>query len=325
MNLNDSISNIGEKELVKIITTKVKNNFLGDDAAVVDNNFNNLIASSDMLIQSHHLPKEMTYFQMGFKIVTVNVSDIIAMGATPKYFLLNIAVFKDLKISQFNEIIDGVISACEYYNIQLIGGDTDEASEIILSGTILGYIDKNKEILKYGFRDGDLLCLTGPLGLSALGFKLLDTDLNGEDVDFFKSKILNPIARVKEGEILKDFATSCTDITDGLSEELYEMLDANNLNSNLESGFNVYEDKLPLSSDFIGLVDKLNLDVFDLFFNFGEDFELVFTIPSDCRDELSSLFDFYVIGEVTGSNGVNFVKSSGSVDVLSRKGYTHLI
>ena len=319
MNLEDNVSDIGEKGLVNIITSKVGNDFIGDDGAVVDNNFNNLILSSDMLIQSHHFPREMSYFQMGFKIVTVNVSDVCAMGGVPKFFLLNIAVPKDLKVEYFEEIIDGVVEACKYYNLDFVGGDTNEASEIILSGSIFAYVDKDKELLKAGFKKGDLLCVTGGLGFAALGFYLLNG--NVDDGDFYKSRILQPFVNVNVGKVLCNVASSATDITDGLSEELYEMLDV----SNDGFGFRVYEDKLPLSDEFCNLAGVVGKDPLDLFFNFGEDFELVFTIDRKFETDLSFLLDFFVIGEVTDTGCVDFVGLDGDVDVLPRVGYEHLL
>ncbi len=316
--LNDnSISSIGEKGLIEIITSKVDNSFLGDDAAVLMSDFNNLLVSSDMLIQSHHFPEQMSYFQMGFKIVTVNVSDINAMGGVPKFFLLNVGVPKDLSVSSFEEIIDGVLEACKYYGVELVGGDTDEASEILLSGTVLG--SGENSLLKKGFKKGDLLCLTGNLGFAALGFHLLKSGISGGD--FYKSKILNPIVNLKCGEILRSVASSATDITDGLSEELYEMLDA----SGDGFGFKVYEDKLPLSDDFCSLAGEVGVSPLDLFFNFGEDFELVFTIDKKFETDLSFLLDFFVIGEVTDTGNVVFVESGGDESVLPRVGYEHLL
>ena len=135
------VSDIGEKELVKYIIANSKK-ITPDDTAITKFNSTNLISTCDMLIQSRHFPKNMSYFDMGFKAVTVNVSDLAAMGAEPFGFLLAIAIPKDLELDSFKEIIDGVLNACDYYSIPLIGGDTNEASEIIISGTALGLCEE---------------------------------------------------------------------------------------------------------------------------------------------------------------------------------------
>ena len=328
-----NVSAIGEKELINRIINKNNmnsnlsfKNYLGDDAAVLNINTNHLIATSDMQIQSLHFPKQMSHFQMGFKVVTVNVSDIAAMGGEPIGFLLSMAIPKMLKLSDFDEIVDGVIYACNYYNLPLIGGDTNESDEIILSGTALGKVDKNKQLLKSGFKNGDLVAITGKLGLAALGFELLN-EFHGTDNDLENlaiSKALNPIAKIHEGQILKNFASSATDITDGLSEELYEVFDADHLKHSSNHGIKIYESKLPIDENFIKLSNKINQNPLKLFFNVGEDFELLFTLDKNLVDDLAKLMDFYVIGEINDLNKIEIVYLNGDVETLSRKGYEHL-
>ena len=288
------VSELGEKQLIERIIQKSKscsihkpsdfNDFdiktsIGDDSALTnveldDNSY--LVSSSDMLIQSSHFPKAMTYFQMGYKSVVVNVSDLASMGAENIGFLLNIAVPKDTLLDDFDDLICGVIKACDNYSIPLIGGDTNQASEIIISGTAIGQVDKDKALMKYGFQTGDLVCISGDLGLAALGFELLElieeNPKGKEIIDKIKSidstlidlailKALKPEAKYEEGHILRDYNAdnnriSATDITDGLASELYEMIssDKNYHQSNEEGhytkGIRIYEDKLPVEDEF---------------------------------------------------------------------------
>ena len=195
------VSDIGEKELVRYIIANSKD-ITPDDTAITKLTDSNLISTCDMLIQSRHFPKNMSYFDMGFKSVTVNVSDLAAMGAEPLGFLLSIAIPKDLDVNCFKEIIAGVLSACDYYAIPLIGGDTNEAYEIIISGTALGLSDN--PLMKDTYDKGDLIAVTGDIGLAALGFELETLD------NIYTKKSLKPKARIKEGLILKDFATSAS-------------------------------------------------------------------------------------------------------------------
>ena len=265
------VSDIGEKQLIERIIEKSRTcsiynpadftdfdnkTSIGDDSALTnidlkENSY--LVSSSDMLIQSSHFPPEMSYFQMGYKSVVVNVSDLASMGADNIGFLLNIAIPKDTLLDDFDDLICGVIRACDDYHIPLIGGDTNEANEIILSGTAIGQVDKDKALMKYGFKEGDLVCITGELGLAALGFELLNmkqllknnlfemVDLEDKinrayeidptlcDMALFKA--LKPEAKYIEGHILRDLNTgenriTATDITDGLASELYEVLNS---------------------------------------------------------------------------------------------------
>ena len=367
------VSDIGEKGLIERIIERSKTcsnckmdlntNFatsIGDDSALTNINMDDnsyLVSSSDMLIQSSHFPKSMTYFQMGYKSVVVNVSDLASMGADNIGFLLNLAIPKDTLLDDFDDLICGVIQACDNYNIPLIGGDTNEANEIIISGTAIGQVDKEKALMKYGFEIGDLVCISGELAYAALGFELLkimeENPKSKEIMDKIKSidstlidlailKALNPEAKYEEGHILRDYNTSnyritATDITDGLASELYEILSSDkkyfqsdkidndsNSDNTYEKGIRIYEDKLPVEDEFKEIANILGLNYLDLFLHVGEDFELLFTINKELKDKLSSDMNYYVIGEITEGNTVEIVLSNGSIEKISSRGYEHL-
>ena len=301
------VSDIGEKELVRYIISNSKD-ITPDDTAITDFDDTNLISTCDMLIQSRHFPKNMTYFDMGFKAVTVNVSDLAAMGAEPLGFLLAIAIPKDLKLDDFKEIIDGVLKACDFYSIPLIGGDTNEASEIIISGTALGLTDR--PLMKDTYNKGDLIAITGDIGLAALGFEMDTFD------NVYVKHALNPQARVKEGLILRDYATSATDITDGLASELYEI-------KKDDYGFMIHEDMLNVSDEYKQLADKLGLDYLDLILHVGEDFELLFTISKENLEKLP--IDCIVIGEVNDSDVIELTLENGFVERIKNEGYEHYV
>ena len=306
MTLN--VSDIGEKELVKYIIANSKD-IIPDDTAITSFNGSNLISTCDMLNQSKHFPENMSYFDMGFKAVTVNVSDLAAMGAEALGFLLSIAIPKDLNLDCFKQIIKGVLTACDYYSIPLIGGDTNEASEIIISGTALGLCDK--PLLKDSYNKDDLIVLTGDIGIAALGFNLEEMN------NIYVKKALKPIARLKEGiEIKNAGATSATDITDGLASELYEMKKDG-------FGFVIYEEKLGISDEYKRIANWLNLDYLDLVLHVGEDFELVFTISEDNLRNLD--IDYKVIGKITDSDKIEMVLDNGLVEEIRNKGYEHYV
>lgn len=302
------VSDIGEKELVKYIIANSKA-ITADDTAVTRFDSTNLISTCDMLIQSRHFPENMTYFDMGFKAVTVNVSDLAAMGAEPLGFLLAIAIPKDLELDSFKEIIDGVLSACDYYSIPLIGGDTNEASEIIISGTALGLCDE--PLMMEGYSVGDVIAVTGGIGYAALGFELETFD------NIYVKKAMKPIARINEGIKLRNSgATSATDITDGLASELYQI-------KKDSFGFMIYEELLGISDEYKKHCEDLGLSYLDMALHIGEDFELLFTIPKDRLDDLD--IDYKVIGEVTDSDVVEITLENGFVDYIENRGYEHYV
>ena len=312
--MKKTVSTLGEKNLIKKIIEEFGTEYIGDDAAILDNKHNDLVFTSDMLIESHHLPKQMTKEEIGFKIVTVNISDIIAMGAKPIGFLLNIAIPKNMTIEDFNKLINGVKKGCQYYKVPLLGGDTNEAEEIILSGTAIGTTPKNKSTRKTTAKKGDLIGITGKIGLAALGFHTLNTKPKTKYTQYLQEKILKPKAKLT-GEKIGQYANSLTDITDGLAEELYEM-------KNNKIGFKIYYNKIPIDEEYKKIVKELNLNIEELLFHFGEDFELVFTIN---KEELKNLKDteYYIIGEVTDTGQVELVKDE-DIKILPEKGYQHL-
>ena len=302
------VADIGEKELVKYIISNSRE-ITPDDTAITQFDSTNLISTCDMLVQSRHFPNNMSYFEIGFKGVTVNVSDLAAMGAEPLGFLLSIAIPKDLELDSFKEIIEGVLSACDYYSIPLIGGDTNEASEIIISGTALGLCDKPLMMDTYSI--GDVIAVTGDIGIAALGFELDTYD------NIYVKKALKPLARINEGIILKNSgATSATDITDGLASELYQI-------KKDSFGFMIYEELLGITDEYKQYCDQLGLNYLDLIFHVGEDFELLFTIPKDKLDDLN--IEYKVIGHVTDSDVVEFTLENGFVEEIRNKGYEHYV
>lgn len=301
------VSDIGEKELVKYIQANSRS-ITQDDTAITELDSTNIISTTDMLIQSRHFPKNMSYFDMGFKAVTVNVSDLAAMGAEPLGFLLAIAFPKDLNLDSFKELIEGVLRACDYYQIPLIGGDTNEASEIIITGTALGLSDN--PLMKNTYRKGDLIAVTGDIGLAALGFELDTFD------NIYVKYALKPKARIREGMILKDFATSATDITDGIASELYEIKKEG-------FGFIIHEERLNISDEYKQFAADLNMNYLDLILYVGEDFELLFTISKENLDKLP--IECNVIGEVTDSDIIELVLENGFIETIKNKGYEHYV
>ncbi|MBR6992848.1 MAG: thiamine-phosphate kinase [Methanobrevibacter sp.] len=302
------VSDIGEKELVRYIISNSKS-ITPDDTAITEFDSTNLISTTDMLIQSKHFPDGMSYFHMGFKAVTANVSDLAAMGAQPLGFLLSIAIPKDLALDDFKEILDGVLKACDYYSIPLIGGDTNEADEIIISGTALGLCDA--PLMRDTYEMGDVIAVTGDIGLAALGFELEISD------NIYSKKAIKPKARLKEGQILKENgATSATDITDGLASELYEIKKSG-------FGFMIHEELLGISDEYKQIADELGLDYLDLVFHVGEDFELLFTISKEDLEKLP--IDCKVIGVVTDSDVVELTLENGFVEEIKNKGYEHYV
>jgi thiamine-monophosphate kinase len=336
------ISDFGEKRLVDKIIKKARffqkdyfaahtrtRDSLGDDAALLDVEYQYLVSTSDLLLQSTHFPPQMTPRQMGWKIVTVNVSDLAAMGARPRGILISMGLPRDMELEKFEELVEGILEACDYYDTPLIGGDTNESPQIVLNGTALGEVSKDQVLMKNSAGVGNLLVVTGPLGLAAAGFEILLSDagekiesqINRDFIDNALTHALDPRARLKEGIIAAEsgLVTACTDITDGLASELGELVKAGD-----EIGIRIYEEKIPTHSLVAEVGHITGKSLQEMVLYYGEDFELLLAVKKEGINALKELMDVHVLGEVTASRRMEIVDKTGKTNILPPGGYQHL-
>lgn len=334
------ISELGEKKLVKRLLKRshaitFNSTFfdkstlksLSDDAALLNFGKSYLVATTDLLTQSAHFPEEMSYQQIGKKVVTVNVSDLAAMGANSLAITVAMALPPHLALSNFDDIIEGMLQACKQYEMVLIGGDTNEADELTLCGTCLGTVAKDKVMLKSGAETGDVVAVTGPLGLAAAGFEVLFSDdltinnLSFAARDTVINKALEPEAQLEKGIKLSNshVVTSATDITDGLLSEIGELVDS----SETGIGITFYEELLPIPPEVHLVAEKLDKDPLEMALIYGEDFELLITVQKEKFDELKDDVGLYRIGSVTDTGKIRMVNKEGETNTLTPRGYEH--
>ncbi len=334
------ISDIGEKGLIRHILNKtaqssfnsifldnVSFKSLSDDAALISLGEQYLVATSDMLMKSTHFPDEMSYNQIGRKVVTVNVSDLAAMGAKPIGIIISMGLPRNMLLDEFEEIIDGIMDSCLEYDMKLIGGDTNESQELTLCGTCLGTVQKENVLMKDGAQSGDIVAVTGSLGLAASGFEVLFNkaplkDLNPNYKDYVLKHALNPKARVNEGIQLANsgFVTSATDITDGLVSEIDELINA----SSHGIGITIDEKMLPICKEVLEVAGKTNKDPLEFVLYYGEDFELLITVKKDAFEQLKEKIPLYEIGTVTSSGKIEILHKDGTKNIVKPRGYEHL-
>jgi thiamine-monophosphate kinase len=174
-----NLSQIGELPLLEQIRKTFEKHSshvlvgIGDDAALIKPENENLLVTTDMMVEGVHFDLSfMTPCQLGFKLVSVNVSDIYAMGGKPKFILLNVAMNKSTDKKAFDSFFEGVQKAMSLYGLSLVGGDISASRKgIIVSATVLGYA--TKYVKRSGARIGDRIYVTGNLGDSACGLELL--------------------------------------------------------------------------------------------------------------------------------------------------------
>ncbi len=271
----------------------------GDDAAVVDD----LVVTTDMLHESTDFPAGTSRYTAGWRAVGASLSDVAAMGATA---IAAVAVYAapTFDWEEISSFVDGAQAVCETGGTTYVGGDLDNHEEFTVVSTAIGRTDS--PVLRTGASPGDVVCVTGTLGRSAAAcvyFAQEDSDRGNNLFQF--------TPRLKTGQSLAAFATAMMDSSDGLARSLHQLAEASNCGFAIES-------PLPFADAFESLgfdhEQRLEHGVF-----FGEDFELVCTIPPELVEEANSAsaVPLTPIGTVTES-GVTLDGEN-----LEDRGYTH--
>jgi len=334
-----TLENLGEFGLIQRLTSaySTKNPDIiigiGDDAAILRTNPNLLqVISTDLLVENVNFDLMYTPLKhLGYKSVVVNISDIYAMNAKPKFITVSIAASSKYTLEALEDLYSGIYLACEKYNIDLIGGDTTTAPKgLVISITAVGEVDADKYVTRSGCKANDLLCVTGDLGGAYMGHQLMERekrvflanpemqpDLEG--YDYIVGKQLRPEARKDVIELLaelKVLPTSMIDISDGLASEVKHLA----LHSKV--GFLIYEEKLPVDSQTLEMAKEFSLDATMCALNGGEDYELLFTIAQSDFEKIKNNMDITVIGHATEQvNVCQLITPSGNQFDIKAQGW----
>ncbi len=304
---------------------------IGDDAAVLFTPpGGNLLASTDLLVEGVHFDlSTTTTFQLGYKCITVNLSDIRAMGGTPCYLLVSLGLPGELELEDFEEFVRGMTAAAGRYNVYIVGGDTCRSDKgFMVSVTVLG--KSEKPVFRSGVLPGQELFVTGTLGDSALGLEILQRA--GNVMDLKKIETMNLpeplcepslrkyVARVLKRHLMPDpvmqdylEATAMIDVSDGLLKDLAHLCQESGTGVRLE------QDSLPLSDALLKLAPLLGFDSIELALRGGEDYELLFAAPAGFASTFKGATR---IGEFVDGPSV-MVYPDGSIKPLQPEGYDH--
>lgn len=336
------LSELGEFGLIKHLTqfVELKNESsvkgIGDDAAVLDYKNKQVLVSTDMLVEGIHF--DLSYVplkHLGYKAVTVNLSDICAMNGTPKQITVSIAVSNRFSTEALEELYNGINLACNKYGVDLVGGDTTSSlSGLVISVTVIGEGEKEKIVYRNGAKEKDLLCVSGDLGGAYMGLQILERekavfkenpnlqpDLEG--FDYILERQLKPEARKDIPALLAELGvhpTSMIDISDGLASEILHIC------TQSETGCNLYEEKIPIDPQTFETARSFSLDPTLCALSGGEDYELLFTIPMSDYDKIKHNPDITVIGHITDkAAGCQLIDRSGNQHQLTAQGWDAFI
>jgi thiamine-monophosphate kinase len=327
------ISEIGRQGLInRIRKTVVSNNEnlkvgIGDDAAVYAPN-----PSSDQLITSETLIEGVDFdlsfhplSHLGFKLVTVGVSDIVAMGGKPDVITVNFGLTTKCSVEMVDGIAEGIQKACEYYGCTLVGGDLRSSIQAIVLGiTVIGSVPKGKSVLRRTAKEGDAICVSGQLGSALAGLKILlrekkfwqdHPDADEPSLEAWAdvvAKQLLPKARTDLVDLMLSHSikpNAMGDISKGLLNEIADICEQS------KTGAYIYEAAIPITDMTKDAADEMGEIAVSYALQGGDDYEIIFTLAEENVDKAFEILkDITVIGMVRPqSEGIQIQKFSGDV------------
>jgi len=334
------IADLGEFGLID----RIKNNFsiqnatslrgIGDDAAVIDIGTENLLVSTDMLIEGPHFDLSYVPLQhLGYKAVAVNVSDIAAMNGKPEQIVISLGLSNRFSLEAIDMLYEGIRAACKNYKVDLVGGDTSSSgSGLVISITAIGRAAKDKTVLRSGAKANDIICVTGDLGAAFVGLQVLEREKEVfkanpqmqpdlEKYEYVVGRQLKPEARM---DIIHELAeknivpTSMIDVSDGLASELLH------LSKNSKVGIKLFEEKIPIDTETYNTAIEFKMDPITAALNGGEDYELLFTIKPSDFELLKNHADIHFIGHTHDNVNQNvMISKQGTVVPIQAQGWKH--
>jgi len=294
---------------------------IGDDVAVVPTGAGRLILKVDMLVEHTDVPAGMTYRQAARKAVAMCVSDFAAKGARPDSFVVSLGLKKGVSQEQVDALASGFSDAEKEWNVLLVGGDTNEAKELVIDCAMVGFA--KRLVSRRGARPGDALIVTGLFGYPPAGLRILDGSAvaGGEFGEKARASVLEPTPSLEVGTALGPFLSSAMDSSDGLARSLHTLA--------TESGVGFEVTALPVAAGVRKFAEANVLSVEELVLEGGEEYVIVGTIPksriASARKAVSraggALFE---IGEATSEAGQVVLTAGKKRRHIRDVGWTHL-
>jgi thiamine-monophosphate kinase len=323
--------------LTKNFTIKHKSTIkgVGDDAAVLDFKKEQVVVTTDMLVEGVHF--DLSYMplkHLGYKAIVVNLSDVYAMNAEATQVTVSIAVSNRFPLEALEELYAGIETAAKIYNVDVVGGDTTSSTTgLIISVTAIGVVNSKSVVYRSGAKPNDLLVVTGDLGAAYMGLQVLEREKevfkvnpnNQPELDAYTYIIerqLKPEARKDIAKLLKELEvkpTSMIDISDGLSSEIIHLCKQSKV------GCDLYENKIPLDPQVISTCEEFNIDSTTVALNGGEDYELLFTVSQEDFPKIKGNPNFSIIGFMKEeTSGMHLITRAETSIPLKAQGWNSL-
>jgi thiamine-monophosphate kinase len=302
---------------------------IGDDTAVLDPKGNKVVTTTELFIEGVHFDLGYTPLQhLGFKVVSVVLSDIAAMNAIPAQITIGLGLSNRFSVESVDALYEGIRLACEEYKVDLVGGDTTSSPQgLIISMTATGVVEADKLVQRGTAKPNDVLCVTGDLGAALMGLHSLEREkqvfLSNPDMkpelegkSYVVLRQLKPMARfdmIHEFRDLGVVPTSMIDCSDGLASEIIHLCNGSGL------GARIFEKNIPIDDETYLAATEFNVSPLTAALNGGEDYELVFTVSQEDFPKIEKIADVTAIGYMTniGNERVMVMKSDAIVDLTA--------
>jgi thiamine-monophosphate kinase len=335
MEKRTEIGEVGEFGLINHISSKFtqKQDWtdlgIGDDTAVLDPKGNKVVTTTELFIEGVHFDLGYTPLQhLGFKVVSVVLSDIAAMNAIPAQITIGLGLSNRFSVESVDALYEGIQLACEEYKVDLVGGDTTSSPQgLIISMTATGVVEADKLVQRGTAKPNDVLCVTGDLGAALMGLHSLEREkqvfLANPDMkpelegkSYVVLRQLKPMARFDMIHEFRDVGvvpTSMIDCSDGLASEIIHLCNASGL------GARIFEKNIPIDDETYLAATEFNVSPLTAALNGGEDYELVFTVSQEDFPKVEKIADVTAIGYMTniGNERVMVMKSDAIVDLTA--------
>lgn len=335
MSVVKSIASLGEFGLIEALfmreAPKEKGVVagIGDDAAVLTvSRSQELLVTTDALVEGVHFDSDADPFILGKKALLVNLSDIAAMGGTPRWFQLSLSLPPSTPLAWAEEFARGLNATADEHGVVLTGGDTVGSKGCSsVTVTLLGTVPQGRMTSRSGAVPGDLIFVTGSVGDSALGLAERMGKLTIADADdriFLQRRHNLPEPRLKLGRMLQEAAvvTASIDVSDGLVADLRHLCASSKVGAEIDA------DKVPLSDAARRCLGEHGPDLLDLLLTGGEDYELIFTVPKGAVEQVAPLaaeagVEVTPIGEITTDSPTVSLIRDGKPMRLTQGGWKH--
>ena len=328
------VSELGEFGLIHLLAKMVRDKGvdrlgsdrpvigIGDDAAAWRGDASIQMATVDTMIQDVHFSLEtITWPELGWKALAINLSDIAAMGGVPAYALVALALPADTPVDSVTRIYDGMIECARRFKLAIVGGNISRAPQISITITVLGSSPENKILRRDAARPGDAIAVTGYPGSAGGGREMLMKNLKfkPEAKRYLRDAFLHPLPRIAEGRALvKHGIAAAIDISDGLLADLRHICEA----SRVAARVNI--SRVPLHEI---LKTAFGEKAVELALAGGEDYELLFTGNANKIDRIKAEIDcpVTVIGEITAGEAgkIDLVNAQGRPVKIKKSGWSH--